>query len=789
MTRPAPLHLGESVDPSAHKRTGQPVVIDAASLTTHGVIVGQTGSGKTGLGIALIEEVLLTGVPVLLIDPKGDLSNLALRFPNLSKDEFAPWVESGDPAAAATQWKDGLASWEIDGTEISKLQQQSDVVVWTPGSTAGRGLNLVGSLRAPRNATDPAMRADEIAGSVGGLLSLVGIESDPLSGREHIFLSNLVEKAWAAGSDLALDQLVAQVFDPPFRKMGVLDLDTFYPPKDRSELGMKLNGLLASPAFASWGAGEPLDIEAMLHDPATGKARASVISIAHLSDEERQFAVAKILSALITWMRGQSGTTSLRALLYIDEVLGYVPPNGNPPTKAPLLTLVKQARAFGVGVVLATQNPVDVDYKVLSNATTWMIGRLQTERDRDRLLEGMRTAAGSIDITALSSTISGLAKREFVMQRAGVEKPVVFNSRWAMSYLRGPLTGAQITALGSAAGLGAPTSSQPEAAAAAAASTPVATADDETTMAPPVAAGVSTGWVVSATKWLGDVGGSSNSTTYSPALAVRLNMLFDDTAADLRDEHEWEAVVHPLSQVVNPESIVAVDHDDRDFTEVAPAAAIYVLPDAKIDSAAWFKDAQTRIVEHVVSTQTMTIQHNEALKLWSRPGETPEQFSARCDAAAHDAADAETAKLRTAAEARIGRVKDAIDTAERRAAQQEHEHKASRTNEIIAGAGVLLGALLGGRRSTRSIGSAVRGASGRHATSSREAAQADAAVDAVADKTNQLTQLETELADQLFEIDAKWTTVAGQVTETTIPLEKTDVRVMDTKLIWVPVTR
>jgi Helicase HerA, central domain len=800
MTRPAPLHLGETVDPTEHKRTGKPISIDAASLTTHAVIVGQTGSGKTGLGIALIEEVLLTGTPVLLIDPKGDLSNLALRFPGLSTEEFAPWVEGAEPATVATQWKEGLASWEIDGSEISKLQEKSEVVIWTPGSTAGRGLNLVGSLQAPKGASDPATRADEIAGSVGGLLRLVGIDSDPMSGREHIFLSNLVERAWAAGSDLGLDQLVAQVFDPPFRKMGVLDLDAFYPPKDRSDLGMKLNGLLASPAFAVWGAGEPLDIAAMLHNPTTGKARASVVSIAHLSDEERQFAVAKILSALITWMRGQSGTTSLRALLYIDEVLGYVPPNGNPPTKAPILTLVKQARAFGVGVVLATQNPVDVDYKVLSNATTWMVGRLQTERDRDRLLEGMRSAAGSIDITQLSATISGLAKREFVLQRAGVDTPAIFNSRWAMSYLRGPLTGKQITALGAAGGLGGPevpsasatatvTSGAASGSSTAGGPAPVATADDEVTMAPPVAQGIATGWTVSATSWLGDVGGSPNSTTYSPALAVRLNMLFDDTAADLRDEHEWEAVVHPIAQVIDTDAIFNVDHDDRDFTEIAPEGAIYVLPDAKIDSATWFKTAQTRIVEHVVSTQTMTMQRNEALKLWSRPGETPDQFTARCDVAAQEQADAETAKLRTTLEARIERVKDAIDTAERRVGQQEQEHKASRTNEIIAGAGVLLGAFLGGRRSTRSIGSAVRGASGRHATSSRESAQADAAADALADKSTQLTELEQELADKLFEIDAKWDTVAGETTETTVPLEKTDVRVVDVKLVWIPVTR
>ncbi len=797
MTRPAPLHLGESVDPIAHQRTGSAITLDPATLTTHAVIVGQTGSGKTGLGIALIEEVLLNGTPVILIDPKGDLTNIALRFPGLSTAEFTPWVEGADAATVASQWKDGLASWQIDGTEISNLQAKSDVVVWTPGSSSGRGLNLIGSLQAPRNASDPAARADEIAASVGGLLRLVGIDSDPMSGREHIFLANLVEKSWAAGQDLGLDQLVGQVFDPPFRKMGVLDLDTFYPPKDRSELGMKLNGLLASPAFAVWGEGEPLDIAAMLHDPATGKARASVVTIAHLSDEERQFAVAKILSALITWMRAQSGTTSLRALLYIDEVLGYVPPNGNPPTKAPILTLVKQARAFGVGVVLATQNPVDVDYKVLSNATTWMVGRLQTERDRDRLLDGMRTASGATDIDQLGATISGLAKREFILQRAGADKPLVFNSRWAMSYLRGPLTGSQIKALGPMGGvvagastpsLGASVSAAGAAVASAASSTRV-TADDETTMVPPVADGVKTGWVVSAAPWLDQVGGTPNSTTFSPALAVRMNMLFDDTTADLRDEQEWEAIVHPLAAIVDTDSIVAVDHDDRDLTELAPDGAVYLLPDAKIDTAAWFKAAQTRIVEYVAASRTMSLQRNEALKLWSRPGETPEQFTARCELAADEKADAETAKLRTTLEARIDRIRDAIDAAERKVSQAEEERKASRNEELLAGAGDLLGALFGGRKSTRGIGRAVRGASGRRADTRREGAQADAAASALADKSTELVDLEQQLADQVFEIDAKWKTVADQVTEVSIPLEKTDVRVIDTKLIWLPVSR
>ena len=411
----AALFLGESVDPAAHTRTGTKIELDPASLTTHGVIVGQTGSGKTGLGLVMIEEALLAGIPTILVDPKGDLSNLCLTFPSLDAASFASWVEGTDPGAVAKQWTDGLASWGLDGSRIAALRAAADVTVYTPGSSDGVPLNLVGSLAPPPGAVDDEeTRIDEVGSVVSGLLALCGIDSDPLSGRDHILLTNLLDRAWASGQTIDLATLVGQVQTPPFRKLGVLELETFFPAKDRTELMLKLNGLLASPSFGAWAKGDPLDIDSMLHSP-DGRPKASIISIAHLSDEERQFALTTVLSRLVSWMRKQSGTANLRVLLYIDEVFGFVPPTAAPPTKKPILTLLKQARAYGVGVVLATQNPVDVDYKALSNAATWIVGRLQTERDRDRLLDGMRSAAGGVDIDQLAATISGLAKREFVL--------------------------------------------------------------------------------------------------------------------------------------------------------------------------------------------------------------------------------------------------------------------------------------------------------------------------------------------------------------------------------------
>jgi hypothetical protein len=450
------LHLGALVDAASHERTGEDVRIDTEDLTTHGVIVGMTGSGKTGLGVVLVEEVLRAGRPALLIDPKGDLTNLALTFPDLAPADFRPWIDEGQAKAAgvspddfaaqqATAWREGLAGWGYGGNDIRQLRAAADITIYTPGSRAGVPINVVGSLQAPAT-DDVEIVADEIEGLVSGLLGLVGIEADPLASREHILLSNLIQHAWSSGTAIDLPTLVVMVQQPPIRKLGVFELDQFFPPADRTKLAVRLNGLLASPAFAAWGDGPPLDVQRLLYGEG-GRPRAAVVTTAHLADEERQFVTSMLLSKVVTWMRRQSGTTDLRALVYMDEVAGYLPPTANTPTKKPIMLLMKQARAFGVGVVLATQNPVDVDYKALSNAGTWMVGRLQTDRDKQRLLDGMSAAAGTVDVGAIGDTISGLAKREFVLRRAGTDQPDVFTTRWAMSYLRGPLTRDQIALL------------------------------------------------------------------------------------------------------------------------------------------------------------------------------------------------------------------------------------------------------------------------------------------------------------------------------------------------------
>jgi Helicase HerA, central domain len=375
-TRLAPvadLRLGFAIDPVTRKPGSDPLTVDSSDLTTHAAIVGMTGSGKTGLGVVLLEETLLAGVPTLILDPKGDMGDLLLTFPDLAAQDFRPWLNEDDARSAnlslddfaartATGWKEGLQAQGIGADRIRALREAADFAIYTPGSQAGLPLNVVGSLEAPPLSweTEAETLRDEIEGTVMSLLGLIGIAADPLPSREFVLLSNLIENGWRAGQNLDLATLIGQIQSPPLRKLGVFDFDTFFPPKERTGLALRLNGLVASPSFAAWSEGEPLDPAALLRTP-EGKPRAAIVYLAHLSDEERQFIVTLVLSKLVTWMRGQPGTSDLRTLVYMDEVYGFVPPTAMPPAKKPILTILKQGRAFGVGMVLATQNPVDLD--------------------------------------------------------------------------------------------------------------------------------------------------------------------------------------------------------------------------------------------------------------------------------------------------------------------------------------------------------------------------------------------------------------------------------------------
>jgi hypothetical protein len=457
------FYLGRPYDPV--KKAAQPglILYDSKDLVTHAVCVGMTGSGKTGLCIDLLEEAALDGVPAIAIDPKGDLTNLMLTFPELRPGDFRPWINEDDarakslsPDAYAAQqaklWKDGLAAWGQDGDRIRRLKEAADFAIYTPGSSAGIPISIVASFAAPAQAVrdDGELLRDRVTTTASSILGLLGIAADPIQSREHILLANLFTHAWSAGQDLDLSTLITQIQKPPFTRVGALDLDSFYPAKEREQLAVKMNNLLASPGFNAWLEGVPLDVGQLLRSEA-GKPRVAIVSIAHLSDAERMFFVSLLLNQVLDWVRSQSGTTSLRAILYMDEIFGYFPPVAEPPSKRPLLTLLKQARAFGLGIMLTTQNPVDLDYKGLANTGTWFLGRLQTERDKARVLEGLEgvsvAAQAGFDKGKLDAMLSGLTQRVFLLNNVHEDAPVVFESRWAMSYLRGPLTRDQIKRL------------------------------------------------------------------------------------------------------------------------------------------------------------------------------------------------------------------------------------------------------------------------------------------------------------------------------------------------------
>ena len=819
----AELFLGGLIDPAQHTRTDKNVLLPSGDFTTHGVIVGMTGSGKTGLGVVLIEEALTAGVPTLLIDPKGDLTNLCLTFPALAGTDFEPWVNEGDAnkagvtvpefaAAQAKTWTDGLAGWGFGPDRIASLRAATTFTVYTPGSNAGVGLNIIGSLQAPGTDADPEIIGDEIEGFVSGLLSLVDIDADPLSSREHILLSNLILNEWTANRSLDLPTLVGMVLNPPLRKLGVFELDQFFPPKDRTAFAMRLNGLLASPSFGAWMAGPPLDIDTLLRTP-DGRPRCAIITTAHLSDQERQFVTTLVLSKLVTWMRKQSGTTDLRALLYMDEVAGYLPPTAMPPTKKPIMTLMKQARAFGVGVVLSTQNPVDIDYKAISNAGTWMIGRLQTDRDKQRLLDGMSAAAGGVDVGAVGDTISGLAKREFVLRRAGKDHPEVFTTRWAMSYLRGPLTRDQIAVLMAEQKGLVPAAPPPSEAAAAPAiagaalpppTTPAASvapptpvppagdlAHDESPVMQEVAEGIAVRWVDVAAPWLTEVGGDPRGVRWEPAVVARVALRYDDTPADLVHDEEYEAVLYPLGEQVDPSLAIAVDYDDRDLRVEAPAGATYQLTTAPLKNKTFWTGLERGLVDHLVRSRSIEIQVNRELKLYSRPGEAPDAFFQRCYQVADAKGDEAVAKLRDKYQSKVNTLRAQLQAAEGRAEVLEAEQKGRRNDELFSTAGSILGDLFGGRKSRGGMLGSVFGkagsAAGKRGRSAASGKRLDAAESKIQLLHEQMADLEIELADEVTEIDVKWMAIAKNTAAMQVPLEKSDVKVTHIALVWLPV--
>ena len=767
---------------------GEPVLLKASTLTTHGVIFGMTGSGKTGLGVNMLEEALLGGTPTLILDPKGDMGNILLNFPDSTPDDLEPWMDEGKArrkgvtaadlaAKEAAERRVDLAGDGITPERIARLRDNTEFKIYTPGSSIGVPMNVLGSLKAPdldwQDSAEPIR--DEIEGLVSSILVLADIKSDPVSGPEHILISMIVETWWRQGKDLDLATLVGQIPTPPFRKLGVFDLDVFFPQKQRMKLALKLNSLLASPSMASWLEGEPLDIENLLG--AGGKTPCAIIYMAHLNEKERQFVVTLLLSKVVTWMRSRPGTSELGALIYMDEAFGYAPPSAEPPSKKPILTILKQARAFGVGLVLVTQNPVDLDYKAMSNAGTWIVGRLQTENDKRRILDGI--SGGMPDLDA---RISNLEKRQFIMHLAKKSKQTVLNRRHSMCYRFGPFTRAQVASLMAPFKAEAPTTPEAPAPTSSAA---VEDMNAPAAIAPPVADGIEVVYLDPAAPWATNLGADPTSTCLAPAAAVTVQLLYDETRAGVAHNETYEAVIFPMDGLINVEDVLSVDHDERDFRPEPPEGASYELGNTKLQNKTFWTSLRSDMKSYLATNRKIEIWKCPGLKLYSRVGEKSEAFKARCEQAADDAADLKVSRLRDKYAKRIDRLQDQISSADARVTELQVDVSTRTQTEVMSGVGDLLGGLLKGRVGSRTLS---RAASRRAASKKAQARLATARQKADA-KRRDLIELEGELQDELISIQSEYDALAASIETLEIGLEKNDIRVAEARLVWVPVGR
>ncbi len=794
------FYLGRPYDLATRTPTPAPLLYDSRDLLTHAVCIGMTGSGKTGLCLGLLEEALIDGIPAIIIDPKGDLANLALTFPSLSADAFAPWVNEDEAhragqdvaqfaAAQADRWKTGLAAWGQDGTRIQRLRDAAEVTIYTPGSTAGIPVSIVKSFAVPPAAVleDADLLRERLQTTVTSLLGLAGMTGDPLQSREHILLAKILEQAWRNGQDLDLVTLIQQVQSPPLSRIGALELDAFYPAKDRFGLAMALNNLLAAPGFDQWLTGAPLDVASFLRTP-EGRPRAAVFSIAHLSDAERMFFVALLLNEVLGWVRTQSGTTSLRALLYMDEIFGYLPPVANPPSKEPLLLLLKQARAFGLGVVLATQNPVDLDYKALSNTGTWFIGRLQTERDKARVLEGLEGASGGgrFDRARMDQVLAGLGSRVFLMHNVHEDAPLTFETRWTLSYLRGPLTREHIKRLKAVEAEEVPQAGggQPAGDAAHQAVRPQVRADAATTTPPVLPAGVTALFVPPRD------GRADAPLAYEPALYVCGTVRVADRKRGV-DETRDVGLLVPLQDGPTPLALdraADLDLAPTDLESTPRGAATYGDLPAAATAPRSYDRWRREIATWLYDTQTVTLLEHAATGLHSRPGESEGAFRARLSEHLREARDTRIDAIRKKYAAKIAAQQDRIRRAEQQVGKQQQEVSASTGSAVLTTVTGVFGALFGRKALSAAnagrIGTAARSA-GRVLKEKQDVARAE---ETLAAEQQKLVDLQATIETEAEAAAAAMDDVLP-VQPLTLRPRKADVAVTTVALVWTPAGR
>ena len=826
------FYLGREIDAATNEKTDNLLLYDANDLTTHAICVGMTGSGKTGLCIGLLEEAAMDRIPAIVVDPKGDMTNLLLSFPDMNSADFEPWVRAEEAEAkglsvqeyAANQaetWRSGLADWGIDPLRIATMRETTEFVLYTPGSSAGRPLSILKLLNIPSGQVlaDSELLAEQVAGTTSSLLSLAGIEADPLQSREHILIANILQHNWEQQQLLDLPDLITAIQNPPFTKVGIMDLEDFFPQKERFALALRFNNLLASPQFANWLAGDSLDIDNLLYTE-TGKPKISILSISHLNDNERMFFVSLLLNQLVSWIRTQPGTSSLRALLYMDEIFGYFPPVANPPSKQPLLTLLKQARAYGLGVMLTTQNPVDLDYKGLANMGTWFIGRLQTERDKGRLLDGLEGAAAAsgstFDRRSMDTLLSGLGKRVFLMNNVHEAEPTLFETRWAMSYLAGPLMRDQIrelSAVEDTVDAIAETAATEPSADGTVAETAVTTETSVTDMASSGGAAAAPGIDVAqsgvspdetaepadvdnllATAPAAPQGiptyyvGADEGEVLFPALLGLVDIHFEDKKNLISTSRE-ESWVTPLQ-----EGLVSIDWqlrtglalEDSDLKTQAPRAVSYVpLPEAaqkKTSYTQWERD-----LKDVISRQSrLELFYHKGADLVSQPQEELREFKIRLEQTQREKRDLAVEDLRDKYKTRLLRAEEKVRKQEQQLERKAEQAKDAKRQTAISIGSTILSAFLGRKKLSASTLGRATTAAKTGSRSQRQTSDVGRAEDTLIAYREELEAIETELEQEIELLHDKFDLRQEEIETLEIAPKKMDIRIRAYALIWMP---
>lgn len=783
------FYLGKVCDPASGKLEDEPLLYESKHLTTHAVCVGMTGSGKTGLGVTILEEAAIDGIPAIIIDPKGDLSNLLLTFPALTGQEFEPWVDEGEAqrqglskAAFAEQmakkWKDGLANWDEPPERIRKMADAVEHVIYTPASQAGIPLAILNSFAAPpaELIQDTGAFRDRILSTVSSLLGLLNIKADPLQSREHILISTILDKAWREHRDIDLPTLIQQVQTPPFDKVGVLDLETFYSTKDRLALAMQLNHLLASPGFQAWMEGEPLDIQRLLYNPA-GKPKHSILYIAHLSDSERMFFVTLLLNEVIAWMRRQSGTSSLRALLVMDEIFGFFPPTASPSSKWPMILLLKQARAYGLGIVLATQNPVDLDYKGLANCGTWFIGKLQTDRDRSKVLEGLKQAAsGNLGDARIEKMLAQCGSRKFILHTVYQPEPLLFQTRWTLAYLGGPLTLAQVQKLMNNQRSGEPTAAKQPAKAVAASVDGTSAAANKPLVSGDVA------------EYFLEIPGVHKALTYHPYLMGTAKLHFVDSKNNV---DTWKQKILLKHLVDGGKDILwdgaeDITKETLHWSKQAPTNAAFTNLPPGIVTSKQITALGKALGAYLYQTQTFKLYRHPELKIVSRADESESDFRTRTALMLREQRDAKVSKLKAQYEGKIATIVDKVRQAQRKVEEQRTEVGRQKMDTMVSIGTTLLGALFGRKKLSKTTITQAEGSMRRAGGIGKKEERATSAEETLKSYQQQLQNLQDDMHQELMALSAPVDPAQLQLDEIVIRPRKTDLVIESIALAWTP---